>query len=176
MLIIDSIYPVSALGTCSVPCADKFIYSLPKPSELSDYCSPFTNMTFEVRKAKWPSKDGTDSKWCFEMESRQWAEMQDTQVWSLGWDDPLGKGIPTPVFVPGESHGQRSLADYSPWGQRVGHSWAANTFTFTFKELRTQTLCSEPPYHSLATQLLFTGACLSVSGGRGRAWVGGICV
>ena len=23
---------------------------------------------------------------------------------------------PTPVFLPGESHGQRSLADYSPWG------------------------------------------------------------
>ena len=28
---------------------------------------------------------------------------------------------PTPVFLPGESHGQRSLADYSPWGRRVGH-------------------------------------------------------
>ena len=23
----------------------------------------------------------------------------------------------TPVFLPGESHGQRSLADYSPWGR-----------------------------------------------------------
>ena len=23
---------------------------------------------------------------------------------------------PTPVFLPGEFHGQRSLADYSPWG------------------------------------------------------------
>ena len=23
---------------------------------------------------------------------------------------------PTPVFLPGESHGQRSLAGYSPWG------------------------------------------------------------
>ena len=28
---------------------------------------------------------------------------------------------PTPVFLPGESHGQRSLAGYSPWGQRVRH-------------------------------------------------------
>ena len=26
-----------------------------------------------------------------------------------------GEG-PTPVFLPGESHGQRSLVDYSPWG------------------------------------------------------------
>ena len=25
---------------------------------------------------------------------------------------------PTPVFLPGESHGQRSLADYSPWGPK----------------------------------------------------------
>ena len=23
---------------------------------------------------------------------------------------------PTPVFLPGESHGQRSLVNYSPWG------------------------------------------------------------
>ena len=28
---------------------------------------------------------------------------------------------PTPVFLPGESHGQRSLAGYSPWGCRVRH-------------------------------------------------------
>ena len=25
---------------------------------------------------------------------------------------------PTPLFVPGESHGQRSLVDYSPWGRK----------------------------------------------------------
>ena len=24
--------------------------------------------------------------------------------------------LPTPVFLPGESHGQRSLVGYSPWG------------------------------------------------------------
>ena len=28
------------------------------------------------------------------------------------------KGQPTPVFLPGESHGQRSLAGYSPWGHK----------------------------------------------------------
>jgi len=26
------------------------------------------------------------------------------------------KWQPTPVFLPGKSHGQRSLAGYSPWG------------------------------------------------------------
>jgi len=24
--------------------------------------------------------------------------------------------LPTPVFLPGESHGQRTLVGYSPWG------------------------------------------------------------
>ena len=30
----------------------------------------------------------------------------------------------TPAFLPGKSHGHRSLAGYSPWGRRVGHDWA----------------------------------------------------
>ena len=38
------------------------------------------------------------------------------QVLSLGQEDPLEKGMATtPVFLPGEFHGQRSLAGYSPW-------------------------------------------------------------
>ena len=28
---------------------------------------------------------------------------------------------PTPVFLPGESHGQRSLAGYSPWGHKESY-------------------------------------------------------
>ena len=28
------------------------------------------------------------------------------------------KWQPTPVFFPGESHGQRNLAGYSPWGHK----------------------------------------------------------
>ena len=41
--------------------------------------------------------------------------MQEMQVRSLGREDPLEKGL-APVFLPGESHEQRSLAGYSPWG------------------------------------------------------------
>ena len=42
--------------------------------------------------------------------------MQEAQVPSLGHPDLLAKGMATiPVFLPGESHGQRSLAGYSPW-------------------------------------------------------------
>lgn len=33
-----------------------------------------------------------------------------------------GRQQPTPVFLPGKSHEQRSLVGYSPWGhKRVGH-------------------------------------------------------
>ena len=43
--------------------------------------------------------------------------MQETQVWSLGREDPLEKEWqPTPVFLPGEFHGQKSQVGYSPWG------------------------------------------------------------
>ena len=45
--------------------------------------------------------------------------MQETQVQSLGWEDPLRrKRQPTPVFLPEESYGQRRLAGYSPWGPK----------------------------------------------------------
>ena len=51
--------------------------------------------------------------------------MQETQVWSLGWEDPLErKWQPTPVFLPGKPHGQRSLEGYSPWVPRVRQNWA----------------------------------------------------
>ena len=43
--------------------------------------------------------------------------MQETQVLLLGQEDPLKKEMAThSVFLPEESHGQRSLAGYSPWG------------------------------------------------------------
>ena len=45
--------------------------------------------------------------------------MQETRVWSLGQEDALEKEMAsTLVFLPGESHGQRSLAGYSPWCRR----------------------------------------------------------
>ena len=37
----------------------------------------------------------------------------------LGGEDPLEEEMATtPVFLPGEPHGQRSLAGYSPWGHK----------------------------------------------------------
>ena len=43
--------------------------------------------------------------------------MEESQAQTLGWEDPLeGAWQPTPVFLPGESHGQGRLAGCSPWG------------------------------------------------------------
>ena len=54
-----------------------------------------------------------------------------------GFDSWLGKipwrreQLPTPVFLPGESHGQRSLEGYSPWGHKEADmNELTNTFTF----------------------------------------------
>ena len=33
------------------------------------------------------------------------------------------KWKPTPVFLRGKSHGQRSLVDYSPWGSQKSRTW-----------------------------------------------------
>ena len=70
----------------------------------------------------------------------RWLEGQ-SLGWDFGamhrwWDYPHGayngiqhirwrrKWQPTPVFLPGEFHGQGSLVDYSPWDCRIGHDWA----------------------------------------------------
>ena len=45
----------------------------------------------------------------------------DPWVGKIPW---RGTWQPPPVFLPGETHGQRSLMGYSPWGCRVGHDLA----------------------------------------------------
>ena len=45
--------------------------------------------------------------------------MQETQVQSLGQEDPLEKEMAThSSILAGKSHGQRSLVGYSPWGRK----------------------------------------------------------
>ena len=47
-----------------------------------------------------------------------------------GQKDPLKEEMqPTPVFLPGECHGQRSLAGYSPWGQKESDMTEATKHT-----------------------------------------------
>ena len=39
------------------------------------------------------------------------------RCWRRAWKS-------TPVFLPGESYGRRSLVSYSPWGRRVRNDWS----------------------------------------------------
>ena len=50
--------------------------------------------------------------------------------WSRAWQ-------PTPVFLPGESHGQRSLTGYSPWGHKASDTPEA-TYTHTHTHTHTR--------------------------------------
>ena len=51
----------------------------------------------------------------------------------LGSERSLKKGIITPLFLPGESHGQRILADYCPWVHRESDMIERLTQLFKYK-------------------------------------------
>ena len=51
--------------------------------------------------------------------------MQETWVWSLGWQDPLEEGMSThSSILASRIPMDREPAGYSPWDGRVGHYWA----------------------------------------------------
>ena len=61
--------------------------------------------------------------------------LQESWVPSLGQEDPWRREwLPTPVFLPGEFHEQRSLAGYRPWGCKELDMTERLTFTFTLCE------------------------------------------
>ena len=47
----------------------------------------------------------------------------------LGRSPEEGNGNPFPVFLPGKSHGQRSLAGYSPWDRQESDTTEQLTLT-----------------------------------------------
>ena len=55
-------------------------------------------------------------------------ESSSSDLWIRKWQ-------PTPVFLPGEFHGQRSLAGYSLWGRRVGRDWATSLCLSLLQEI-----------------------------------------
>ena len=51
--------------------------------------------------------------------------VQETQVQSLGQEDPLEEEMATTtIFLPGKSHGQRSLVSYSPCCRKKIWTWS----------------------------------------------------
>ena len=53
----------------------------------------------------------------------------------LGWEDPLEERMAIhSVFLPRESHGQRRLVGYSPWGRKGSDTTEATWHMFTCRE------------------------------------------
>ena len=58
-------------------------------------------------------------------------EMQEI-VGSIPWKIPWSmKWQPTPVFLPGKPHGQKSLTGYSPWGRKEAETTEHARMTIT---------------------------------------------
>ena len=59
--------------------------------------------------------------------------VQDTQVWSLGWEDPLENEMAThsSILAWRILRTERSLAGYCPWGRRIRHNWVTSLSTST---------------------------------------------
>ena len=51
-------------------------------------------------------------------------------IYPIPW---IGEQLPTPVFLPGEFHGQRSLVNYSSWDCKESDTAEQLTNTFIFK-------------------------------------------
>ena len=59
--------------------------------------------------------------------------MQETQVRSLGWEDPLEKRMAThSSILVGEFHGQRCLAGYSLWGCKQSDTTVQHSLLLSF--------------------------------------------
>ena len=61
-----------------------------------------------IEESDTSGKESVNTDWCKRHEFSPW-------VRKISWSR---KRQPTAIFLPGKSHGQRSLADYSPWGCR----------------------------------------------------------
>ena len=106
------------------------IRSNTKPSRLTTQDSRKRQCSYSVRPKQVPLTQAFDLQWFYEAHphrrASQVAQMvknlpatQETWVWSLGWEDPLKEGMAThSSILAWESHEQRSLEGYIPWGCR----------------------------------------------------------
>ena len=74
--------------------------------------------------------------------------MQETRVRFLGGEIPWRRQWqPTPVLLPGKSHGWRSLVGYSPWGCKESDTTERLHFHFHFEVAQScPTLCDPMDY------------------------------
>ena len=80
-------------------------------SHLTHHLPPL--LVFKINGVLWGFSGGTNGKkpscQCRRCKRRGFNAWVGKIPWQSKWQ-------PTPVFLPGESHGQRSLVSYSPWG------------------------------------------------------------
>ena len=70
--------------------------------------------------------------------------MQETQVQSLGWEDPLEKGMSThSTILAWRIPWTENLAGYNPWGHRVGHNRGTNATEYVLYDF-----CHKARLHS----------------------------
>ena len=65
-------------------------------------------------------------RWCSGKESTCWCRRHRFSHWfrKIPW---RRRQQPTPAFLPGKSHGQRSLGGYSPCGHKKNQTWVSDT-------------------------------------------------
>ena len=87
--------------------------------------------------------------------------MWETQVRSLGRKIPWRrKQQPTPVFMPGKSHGPRSLVGYSPWGRKELDTERLHFIVFQVHSIVTSILFR---FFSLLQDIEYSSWCYTVN-------------
>ena len=76
------------------------------------------------------------------------------QRWRRKWQ-------PTPVFLPGEFHGQRSLVGYSPWGRKESDTTERLTRTHTHTHTHTHIYASKDNTKDKMTYRMVKNICKS---------------
>ena len=86
-------------------------------------------------------------------------EMQETQVWSLGREDPLEKEMAThSILLPGKSHGERRLVGYIPWSRKESDSTEqAHTHLFLYVFMY---ICRYPWYITIISVYMCVCVCV----------------
>ena len=67
---------------------------------------------------QWIFAKRQDLGWGFPAGSAGKESASSARDWGLIPESGRRERLPTAVFLPGESHGQRSLAGYGPWGRK----------------------------------------------------------
>ena len=76
--------------------------------------------------------------------------------WTRKWE-------PTPVFLFGEFHGQRSLAGYSPWGHKESDTTEQITLSLS-KRHKNINMIHVPGEHQTVRDFIFLGSKITADG------------